>query len=213
MRKLYLALTTVAVMLACSPMHAQSIKDLLNNLNPDDAAGSFLDHLTGTGVRNDITGTWEYTGAAVKFTSDNVLMSAASGLASSQIEEKLNEYLQKIGLAPGAFSYEFNSDSTFTTVFKNIKLPGTYSLSQEGGTIGLDYGISDKLKGFSIDAQTSITATTLDLLFNADKILEFLGKISSSTGDSKLSILSSLVGQYDGLKIGFELTKQSTPTR
>lgn len=194
--------------LFCGQANAQSLKDLLNNINLKDAAESILDN--SDIFRQSLTGTWEYSGAAVKFTSDNVLMTAASGLASSQIEEKLDEYLRKIGLVPGAFSYEFRQDSIFTTVFGKMRFSGTYSFSQDDEEIVLDYGISDKLKGFSINAQASVTAARLDLLFNADKLLEFIGKISSSTGDSKLNVLSSLVSQYDGLKIGFELTGQST---
>ena len=191
-------------------MHAQSLKDLLNNLNLKDATEDILDNL---GILpKDIAGTWEYTGSAVEFTSDNAIMSATSGLVSSQIEEKLNVYLEKIGLRQGTFSYEFKTDSTFTTTFNKMKFPGTYSFSEEAGTIILDYGATDRLKGFSITTQASLSSSELNLMFNADKILEFLSKISSSTGESSLSLLTSLVDQYDGLKIGFKLTKQSTPT-
>lgn len=49
----------------------------------------------------------------------------------------------------------------------------------------------------------------MQLLFNADKLLEFIGKISSSVGDARLGTLSSLVEQYDGMKIGFELTRKN----
>ena len=43
----------------------------------------------------------------------------------------------------------------------------------------------------------------------ADKLLEFIGRISSAAGDSKTNVLSSLAGQYDGMKIGFELTRKT----
>ena len=47
----------------------------------------------------------------------------------------------------------------------------------------------------------------MQLLFNADKLLEFISKITSSVGDSKLGALTSLLDQYDGMQIGFELTR------
>ena len=186
-------------------MEAQSLKDLLNKDNIKKVVETVVDKLDV--IPENITGTWEYTGAAVKFTSDNTLMSAASELAAGQVEEKLDEYLQKIGLRQGAFSYTFNADSTFTTVFNKMKFPGAYSFSPEADTIELDYGRSEKLKGFTIKTQVTVGLDSMELLFNADKIIEFIGKISSSSGDSKLKVLSSLISQYDGMKIGFELTR------
>ena len=201
------SISLAAMLLACTgfQMEAQSLKDLLNKDNIKKVVETVVDKLDV--IPENITGTWEYTGAAVKFTSDNTLMSAASELAAGQVEEKLDEYLQKIGLRQGAFSYTFNADSTFTTVFNKMKFPGTYSFSQEADTIELDYGRSEKLKGFTIKTQVTVGLDSMELLFNADKIIEFIGKISSSSGDSKLKVLSSLISQYDGMKIGFELTR------
>ena len=201
------SISLAAMLLACTgfQMEAQSLKDLLNKDNIKKVVETVVDKLDV--IPENITGTWEYTGAAVKFTSDNTLMSAASELAAGQVEEKLDEYLQKIGLRQGAFSYTFNADSTFTTVFNKMKFPGTYSFSPEADTIELDYGRSEKLKGFTIKTQVTVRLDSMELLFNADKIIEFIGKISSSSGDSKLKVLSSLISQYDGMKIGFELTR------
>lgn len=201
------SISLAAMLLACTgfQMEAQSLKDLLNKDNIKKVVETVVDKLDV--IPENITGTWEYTGAAVKFTSDNTLMSAASELAAGQVEEKLDEYLQKIGLRQGAFSYTFNADSTFTTVFNKMKFPGAYSFSPEADTIELDYGRSEKLKGFTIKTQVTVGLDSMELLFNADKIIEFIGKISSSSGDSKLKALSSLISQYDGMKIGFELTR------
>ena len=84
-----------------------------------------------------------------------------------------------------------------------------YRIFPEKNTIELDYGKNDLLKGITLKTQVSVGKENMELLFNADKILEFIGKISSSTGDSKFGILSSLVNQYDGMKIGFQLTRKA----
>lgn len=76
-------------------------------------------------------------------------MSAASELAAGKVEDQLNEYLQKVGIWQGLFSY----------------------------------------------------------VFNADKLLDFISKITVTVGDSKIGALASLIDQYDGLKIGFELSR------
>ena len=207
MKKICMILFSVCMLLTGYGAKGQSLKDLLNKDNIKKAVETVADKLDV--LPENITGTWEYTGAAVKFTSDNVLMSAASELAAGQVEDKLDEYLQKTGLRQGTFSYVFETDSTFTTVFNKMKFPGRYTFSPEEDTIELDYGKTERLKGISLKTTVSVTPTNMELLFNADKLLEFIGKISSSAGDSKLSVLSSLVSQYDGMKIGFELGRRS----
>lgn len=207
MKKLYSTLFTVVLLMCGSQLYGQSLKNLLNKDNLKEVVGSVVEQLDV--IPKNISGTWEYTGSAVKFTGDNMLMNAASELASSQVEDKLDEYLQKIGLKQSVFSYTFNSDSTFTTTFNKMKFPGKYTFSQEKNTIELDYGKNDLLKGITLKTQVSVGKENMELLFNADKILEFIGKISSSTGDSKFGILSSLVNQYDGMKIGFQLTRKA----
>jgi hypothetical protein len=44
-------------------------------------------------------------------------------------------------------------------------------------------------------------------MFNADKLLDFIGKVSSSSNNSTLAAISAIAQQYDGMKLGFELKK------
>lgn len=114
-------------------------------------------------IPKNIEGNWEFSGSAVKFTGDNVLMNAASELAAGKVEDQLNEYLQKVGIRQGLFS--------------------------------------------SLKTDVSVSLNSMQLLFNADKLLDFISKITSTVGDSKIGALASLIDQYDGLKIGFELSR------
>ena len=109
----------------------------------------------------------------------------------------------------GLFVYTFNADSTFSTTFKKMTFSGTYSFSPEEDTIVLDYGKTGRLKGVSLKTGVSVSATDMKLLFNADGIIDFLARISSSAGDSKLKALNALISQYDGMKIGFELKRKN----
>lgn len=207
MKKIYFILIVFLLAAGGIQAQAQSLKDLFNKESLGGIVNSVVEQLDI--LPQDITGTWEYSGPAVKFTGDNMLMNAASELASSQMEEKLDEYMQIVGLKQGAFSYTFRADSTFTTTFNKLEFPGRYTFSPEEDTIGLDYGKTGKLKGISLNTMVSVTPTSMELLFNADKLLEFIGRISSAAGDSKTNVLSSLAGQYDGMKIGFELTRKT----
>ena len=102
-------LFSVCMLLTGYGAKGQSLKDLLNKDNIKKAVETVADKLDV--LPENITGTWEYTGAAVRFTSDNVLMSAASELAAGQVEDKLDEYLQKAGLRQGTFSYDYRVDN------------------------------------------------------------------------------------------------------
>lgn len=184
-------------------VYGQSFKDLLNK--GKDVVGSVVEQLDV--IPKNIEGNWEFSGSAVKFTGDNVLMNAASELAAGKVEDQLNEYLQKVGIRQGLFSYVFNADGTFTTTFSKMNFSGQYTFSQEEGTIELDYGKNEKLKGVSLKTDVSVSLNNMQLLFNADKLLDFISKITSTVGDSKIGALASLIDQYDGLKIGFELSR------
>lgn len=184
-------------------VYGQSFKNLLNK--GKDVVGSVVEQLDV--IPKNIEGNWEFSGSAVKFTGDNVLMNAASELAAGKVEDQLNEYLQKVGIRQGLFSYVFNADGTFTTTFNKMNFSGQYTFSQEEGTIELDYGKNEKLKGVSLKTDVSVSLNSMQLLFNADKLLDFISKITSTVGDSKIGALTSLIDQYDGLKIGFELSR------
>ena len=184
-------------------VYGQSFKNLLNK--GKDVVGSVVEQLDV--IPKNIEGNWEFSGSAVKFTGDNVLMNAASELAAGKVEDQLNEYLQKVGIRQGLFSYVFNADGTFTTTFNKMNFSGQYTFSQEEGTIELDYGKNEKLKGVSLKTDVSVSLNSMQLLFNADKLLDFISKSTSTVGDSKIGALTSLIDQYDGLKIGFELSR------
>lgn len=192
-----------AVALVASQAHAQSLKDLLSGSSLKDVVEEVVSQLDI--LPTDITGTWTYSGSAVKFTSESLVMSATSELASSQVESKLNEYLEMVGFSEGMFTYVFNEDGSFTTTFKNLDFSGTYTLSDD--TIEFEYGGSDKLSGFKVSTSVSVGVSTLQLLFDADALLEFVEKISASSSNSTLSSISSLLSQYDGMKLGFKLTR------
>lgn len=102
MKKVYLILAAALFAAAC-PQQAegQSLKDLFNKKGIEGIVNTVVEQMDI--IPENITGHWEYAGTAVKFTGDNMLMNAASELASGQVEEKLDEYLQIIGLKEGVF--------------------------------------------------------------------------------------------------------------
>ncbi len=70
----------------------------------------------------------------------------------------------------------------------------------------MKYGKS--LNMMKMKAALSVNANDMDLLFNADKLLEFIGKISASSSNTTLKSLSSIASGYDGMKIGFQVKRK-----
>lgn len=217
MKRLLIIAAAAAALLSSADIQAQSLKDLLSkgkdligNETASDAVGAIAEGLLDKILPADICGSWQYSGPAVKFTSDNMLSSAASTLVSGQIEDKLDQYLQKIGIREGSFGYTFSEDSTFTTTFLKQNLKGTYSVQEEedGSVIELKYGQNTKLNLLTMRMKIYVGTEKTQFLFNADKLLDFLGKISSSSDNSMLKSLSALAGSYDGLLLGFEVTRK-----
>ena len=184
---------------------AQSITDLLKKATSSETVKNVVESVTGTTFKVDVTGTWTYSGTAVKFESDDLLKSTAASLAAGQVEDKLDSYVSKVGIQAGTFSFTFKEDKTFTATVKGKSFDGTYSLSEDYKTIALQFGKAIGLKPFN--AAVSATSSQLDLLFPADRLLELLEKLTSSSSNATLKTIGTIANQYDGMKLGLELTR------
>jgi hypothetical protein len=207
MRTIFKSIIIASILcIAGNTTSAQTLKDILDKAANNSTVTEIVEKVTGVNIsKGDIKGTWNYTGSAVKLESENILKSAAAGAAATQIEKKLDEYLAKAGLKTGTFSFTFNEDNTFATTVKGKSFNGTYTLSEDGKTIELKYGKT--LGSTGITAAAQINASTFELLFKADKLLDLIGKLTANTNNTTLKTIGTLAGQYDGLKIGLELQK------
>ena len=186
-------------------VYGQSLKDLLNSSTVKDAVTSVTGGKKLT-VQN-LEGTWTYVNPAVQLEGDNALKNVAGSVAAGELEKKLKTYCAKVGIMEGVFNYAFNSDSTFTNALKKKTLKGTYSINQDEKTVELKYALGRKQKVMTLTAHVVISGDELSLLFNADKLLDFLTKISSISDNSTLKLVNKLASEYDGMLLGFELKK------
>ena len=198
-------LMVCALLFLVTGVQAQSLKDILNSSAVKDAVTA----VTGgkqLSVEN-LAGTWTYVNPAIQLEGDNALKNVAASVAASEIEKKLNEYCAKVGIEAGVFNYTFNADSTFTSQLKGRTLNGTYSFNAEEKTIELKYGKLSKLNLATMTAYVVLSDNQLSLLFNVDKLLDFLTKLSSLSDNTALQTINKLASEYDGMKLGFELSK------
>jgi hypothetical protein len=205
MKRIIISIMAMAVCLAGQTASAQTLKDLLKKATNNETVKNVVESVTGTTLPVDVKGTWTYSGTAVKFESEDLLKSTAASLAAGQVEDKLDEDVQKVGSKAGTFSFTFNEDQTFVVTVKGKNFNGTYTVSEDYKTMTLQFGKTFATKPFT--AAISATSAQLDLLFQADKLLELLEKLTASSNNATLKTVSTIAGQYDGMQLGLELKK------
>ncbi|MBR2359722.1 MAG: DUF4923 family protein [Bacteroidaceae bacterium] len=151
----------------------------------------------------DLVGTWNFQSVDCVFESENFLMKAGGEVAAAQIETKLNETFSKFGVVPGACSFTFNNDNTYSAQVSALPMNGQYALDAANKKLTMTY-----LAGLGTMTPNIVkTGNKISLLYEADKLLAIAQKLAAMSGNTSLQTLADLASQYDGLMIGLELQK------
>lgn len=147
--------------------------------------------------------TWKYSKPGCAFTSENLLAKAGGEIAASKIEEDLSKYYSKFGFSKSNTYFTFKTDGTFAAKIDGKSWNGTYTFDEKTHAI--------QLKGLLLSASgfATRTASGISLLFEQKKLLTLVKTLSklNLTGSTTMSAVSSIVDNYDGVRIGFEMTK------
>lgn len=163
--------------------------------------GSILNAFT-TVNQQTIIGTWNFKGSAFVFESENALANLGSDAIASQVEAKVDQYLAKLKIEEGSCAITFNEDSTCVFTAGKKTLNGTYEFNAETKELKLTYaGL------LSTTAYLVYDAGTINIVYQSDGLLRILKAIGSMSTNSTLSLLNTLLDQYDGLRIGMAFTK------
>lgn len=164
--------------------------------------GSVLGALLGnTTTVESIEGTWTYTSPKIVFESENVLAKIGSSVASSKIESTLTQQLEKIGFRAGKSTMTFSKDGSCVLTLNSKTMNGTYTYDPKNNSMV----IMGSLGVTKINCTCSVVGNEMYMLFDANKLLSIATNLS---GKSNLtSSLTSLLGNYSGLKIGWTMKK------
>ena len=147
--------------------------------------------------------TWKYSKPGCAFTSENLLAKAGGEIAASKVEEDLSKYFSKFGFSKSNTYFTFKTDGTFAAKIDGKSWNGTYTFDEKTHAI--------QLKGLLLSASgfATRTANGISLLFEQKKLLTLIKTLSklNLTGSTTMSAVSSIVDNYDGVRIGFEMTK------
>lgn len=200
MKKICLSIATAIFALSVT-VNAQDFGNLLNT------ASKVVRSYAGKGQKVELPGNWTYTGVAVSLLSENTLSNIAGTAASSTAENKINEYLTKVGLTSGAMNFSFKEDLTFTCSIKGIPISGTWKTINDAKTIQLQYGKA--LKFLSMTGTVESTSDGCKILFDSNKFLSFIKTALNYVAkqSSKVKEISGFAGNYNNMKLGFNLSK------
>lgn len=177
--------------------------------NSSSSAGSsiingILNSVIGSGTfsKQDLCAhTWKYSKPGCAFTSENLLAQAGGEIAANKVEEKLGEYYSKFGFSGSNTYFTFNADGTFAAKIDGKSWQGNYTFDEKTHAI--------QMKGLilSMSGYATKTANGISLLFDQKKLLNLIKTIGSLKGSSTLSALGTIANNYDGMRVGFEMTK------
>lgn len=153
---------------------------------------------------DDIVGTWNYTGPAVGFASDNALKKIGGAAASATIEGKLEPYYKKLGL--NKVTFVFAEDHSFTMTFGKVNLKGNIEKGDDG-KLTFSFNALGKVPLGKVSAMATKAGNTLNLTFDATRLIQILSKVASIAKNSGISSITKLLESYDGIYMGFKLKK------
>lgn len=179
------------------------------NSNSSSSAGSsiingILNNVIGSGTfsKQDLCAhTWKYRKPGCAFTSENLLAKAGGEIAASKVEEKLSTYYNKFGFSSSNTQFTFTTDGNFSAQIDGKPWQGSYTFDEKTHAI--------QLKGLLLSASGYATKTTngISLLFDQKKLLNLIKMLSAFKGSSTLSAVGTIANSYDGMRVGFEMTK------
>ena len=179
------------------------------NSNSSSSAGSsiingILNNVIGSGTfsKQDLCAhTWKYSKPGCAFTSENLLAKAGGEIAANKVEEKLGEYYSKFGFCGSNTYFTFKTDGTFAAKIDGKSWQGNYTFDEKTHAI--------QMKGLLLSMSGYATKTTngISLLFDQKKLLNLIKTMSALKGSSTLSALGTIANNYDGMRVGFEMTK------
>lgn len=210
MKKGIIRIAVMAMMLTASTTASAQfdLNGILGSvLNGTNSTEDIVEGLTGIfnadkqATANKIVGTWSYSEPAIVFTSDNLLAKAASKIAANKVESKIQDYLTKYGLKPGALTITFNEDGTFVETLNKKSTKGKWSV-QDSKLLLTVTGIKQ------VAITTQIDGKDMQFVTDATKLLNLFKTMGAKSTNSNIKTVTSLMKNVKGMQAGVTLRKQ-----
>ena len=149
----------------------------------------------------DLIGSWQYYQPGCAFTTENLLAKAGGHVAATKAKEDLAPTYQKLGITSANTYFQFAENGQFAGKIDGQPLSGTYTFNAS------DQSIQLKTLLLTIKGYVNRNPQGISLLFESKKLLSVLQTISAVSGNSTLSSVGELTKNYDGIRLGLDLTR------
>ena len=160
--------------------------------------------ITGTKVsKQSLIGTWKYSQPGCAFTSEKLLAQAGGEIVASNVKTKLQPTFQKVGINASNTQVTFNQDGTFSAKVAGKAWSGTYTYDEKTCKITMS-GLL-----LNINCYAKLNVNGIGLLFEGKKLLTMMQTMSALAGgqNGTLNTIGDIASSYDGLRVGFDMTK------
>ena len=177
--------------------------DVLGAITNGQTIGNILTSVIGIDkpTKADLIGTWRYYQPGVAFTSENLLAKAGGEVAATTVREKLVTYYNTIGISNTNTALQFAQDGSFSGMISGKNISGTYTYDEKTCKITM------KTLLFSLPAYAKRNPQGIGILFESKKLLSIMQTLAAVSGNSTLSSIGDISKNYDGIRIGFDMSK------
>jgi len=216
MRKSLFATIVCAILVACGGTGGVSTGSTTVD-TAGDILGTVLGNAAnGTSIANVVTsvlgldklserelyGTWHYRQPGCAFISEGALTKAGGEVAAANVKKELESYYSSIGINSSNTTFTFSQDGKVNVTLLGKSLNGKYTYNKSDGSLTIKIGIISK-KAYV--KRNGISG--LSYLFDADALLTVFQAVTALSGNSTLSTIGDISKKYDGVRIGFDMTK------
>ena len=202
---IFLSLTSCGTMMSGTSGQTGSSSQTGSTTTNDaiSVLGSILGNVLGLNklTEADLYGTWKYSQPGCAFTSDNALAKAGGAVAAQRVKTQLKEYYDKVGIKSSNTQFTFKEDKTFTAKVDGKSFSGQYTFDPAEGKITLQSLL------LTLPCYVERNGNTIGLMVESQRLMQILQTIAQLSGDQSLQAIGEISKQFDGVRLGFELTK------
>lgn len=177
--------------------------NLIGAATNEQTIGNLLQSVLGLDkmAAGDLIGTWRYAQPGCAFTSEQLLAQAGGEVMATDIKNKMASKFQALGINASTTDITFDKDGNFTAHIAGKPLVGTYTFDAK------TYQVNLKTLLLTLHCYAKKTPTGIALLFEANKLTTMVKTLAAKSSNTTLQALSQAGNSYNGLRIGFEMTK------
>ena len=188
---------------ATSNSNGSILGGIIGAASSANTIGNVIGSVLGTNklTAKQLVGTWKYKGPGCAFTSDNALAKAGGEIAATQIKEELATQYSKLGFTSSNTYITFNEDGTYSAKIDGKQMTGKYTFDESS----CQFKLTGLLLSFTGYAKKNTDG--IGILFESKKILSLIQTLSSMSGNETVNVIGDISKNYDGVRVGFDMTK------